>query len=80
MDRKTITGKLDPDVQLLEDVICVVFLENYFADFSQQHKPDKVVDIVRKTWRKMSPRGHEAALALELPPEATALVQRALAG
>ena len=70
--------KLDPDVQLLEDVICLVFLENHFADFSQQHNPDKVVDIVRKTWRKMSPQGHEAALTLELSPDAAALVGKAL--
>lgn len=71
--------KLDPEVQLLEDVICLVFLENYFADFSQQHQPEKVVEIVRKTWRKMSPRGHEAALTLELSPRAARLVQQALA-
>ena len=71
--------KRDPDVQLLEDVICLVFLENYFADFSKQHEPDKIVDIVRKTWRKMSPRGHEAALALDIPPDARTLVERALA-
>jgi hypothetical protein len=72
--------KLDPEVQLLEDVACVVFLEHYFADFSHQHDPAKVVDIVRKTWRKMSPVGHEAALSLKLSPEAAALVGRALAG
>lgn len=72
--------KLDPEVQLLEDVVCLVFLENYFADFSQQHDPAKVIEIVRKTWRKMSPQGHEAALALHLPPEAASLVEQALAG
>ncbi len=70
--------KLDPEVQLLEDVICVVFLEHYFADFSQQHEPEKVIDIVRKTWRKMSPQGHAAALTLELSPAAAALVKEAL--
>ncbi len=72
--------KLDAEVQLLEDVACVVFLEHYFADFSQQHDPAKVIDIVRKTWRKMSPVGHEAALSLKLSPEAAALVRQALAG
>ena len=72
--------KLDPEVQLLEDVICLVFLENYFADFAKQHEEEKVIDIVRKTWRKMSPRGHEAALALDLPVEVLPLVEKALAG
>lgn len=70
--------KIDPDVQLLEDVICLVFLEHYFADFSVKHDDAKVIDILRKTWAKMSPRGHEAALALPMGEERR-LVERALA-
>ena len=69
----------DPDTQLLEDTICVVFLENYLSGFSARHDPEKIVDILRKTWGKMSPRGHEAALALELSDGARELVERALA-
>ena len=64
---------------MLEDVICLVFLESYFADFARQHDEEKLVNIVRKTWRKMSPRGHEAALELNLPPDLHAIVERALA-
>ncbi len=71
--------KSDPEMQLLEDVICLVFLEHYFADFAQQHDEQKVIDIIRKTWKKMSPRGHAAALNLQMPPEARRLVERALA-
>lgn len=73
--------KSDPETQSLEDVVCLVFLENWFADFAKQHDPDKIVDIVAKTWKKMSPAGHEAALAMahKLPADALALVQRALA-
>lgn len=72
--------KSDPETQSLEDVACLVFLENWFADFAKQHDPDKVVDIVAKTWKKMSPAGHEAALEMahKLPGDALALVQRAL--
>ena len=69
----------DPDTQLLEDTICVVFLENYLSGFSAKHDPEKIVDILRKTWEKMSPRGREAALALELSEDARQLVERALA-
>ena len=69
----------DPDTQLLEDTICVVFLENYLSGFSARHDPEKIVDILRKTWGKMSPRGQEAALALELSDGARQLVERALA-
>lgn len=71
--------KQDPDAQALEDVVCLVFLEHYFEAFAAKHSDEKVIDIVRKTWRKMSPRGHEAALALDLPAEAGRLVSAALA-
>jgi hypothetical protein len=70
--------KLDPEAQLLEDVACLVFLENYFADFASRHDEIQVVEILRKTWKKMSGRGHAAALALPLAPHARALVERAL--
>lgn len=70
--------KRDAEAQTLEDVACVVFLENYFADFSGQHEAEKVIDILRKTWAKMSGRGREAALTLGIPPPAQALLKRAL--
>ncbi len=69
--------KADPEVQLLEDVACLVFLDHYFAEFAQKHDEEKLVDIVRKTWRKMSPRGHEAARGLRFPPDLGAIVARA---
>lgn len=46
--------KLDDDVQALEDTICFVFLKWYFAPFAAKHDDAKVLDIVRKTARKMS--------------------------
>jgi hypothetical protein len=72
--------KLDPEAQLLEDVICLVFLENYFADFSRQHEEAKLIDIVRKTWKKMSPRGQQAALQLPFSDETRAMIEKALSG
>ena len=68
----------DPEVQLLEDVICLVFLEYYFLPFAAQHPEDKVVEIIQKTWPKMTARGQALALQLPLPPEALALVSKAL--
>ncbi len=70
--------KLDPEAQLLEDVVCLVFLENYFAEFAKDHDEAKLIDIVRKTWSKMSDRGHQAALLLALQPETRKIVERAL--
>lgn len=73
--------KTDPEMQTLEDVACLVFLENFYTDFSRKHDDDKVIDILRKTWKKMSPAGHAAALDLAkaLPEDRLALIQRALA-
>ena len=70
--------KAEPEVQLLEDVVCLVFLGHYLAPFAAQHEDDKVVGILRKTWRKMSERGRAAALELDLAPELRALVARAV--
>lgn len=71
--------KQDADAQTLEDVACLVFLEHYLAGFSRKHEPAKVIGILRKTWRKMSTEGRKAARELSLPPEAMALVERAVA-
>jgi hypothetical protein len=68
----------DPEMQLLEDVICLVFLEYYFLPFAAQHPEEKVVEIVQKTWPKMTARGHALALQLPFTPEALALVEKAL--
>jgi hypothetical protein len=70
--------KTDRDVQLLEDVICLVFLEHYFHDFARKHDEEKLISIVQKTWKKMSDRAHEAALALDYAPEDLAVIQKAL--
>ena len=68
----------DPETQTLEDVACLVFLDHYFEHFLPQHDAAKVIEIVRKTWRKMSARGQAAALELKLAPEALELVKQAL--
>ncbi|MGP9640767.1 MULTISPECIES: DUF4202 domain-containing protein [unclassified Halomonas] len=68
----------DADVQALEDCACLVFLENYFADFSRKIEHDHMVRIVQMTWRKMSPRAHELALTLPMTDASLALVKEAL--
>jgi hypothetical protein len=69
----------DPEAQCLEDVICLVFLENYCAEFAGQHEAAKALNILRKTWNKMSPRGHEMARAAGLRAEVQRLIHAALA-
>lgn len=71
--------KKDEETQTLEDVICLVFLQYYFAKFAADHPEEKVLDILRKTWRKMSEKGQAAALKLPLSEESKLLVGKALA-
>jgi hypothetical protein len=71
--------KSDPEAQTLEDVACLVFLENELAAFAAGHEDEKVVNIVARTWRKMSDRGRAEALKLDLPPGARGLIAKALA-
>ncbi|XKH59274.1 DUF4202 domain-containing protein [Halomonas sediminis] len=79
MIRKQGLGR-DACVQALEDCACLVFLENYFGDFSRTLEHDHMLRIVQKTWGKMSPQAHELALALPMSTEARRLVEEALAG
>ncbi len=74
--------KTNPGTQALEDAAVLVFLENEIGAFAAQHADyprEKFVDILRKTWRKLSPAAQQAALTLELPPAIAALVREALA-
>lgn len=68
----------DPEAQTLEDVACLVFLRYYLSAFAAEHEDGKVVRILQKTWGKMSERGRQAALGLELPERERELVERAL--
>lgn len=70
--------KSDPDVQTLEDVACLVFLEHYLGDFASDRDEATVIEILRKTWRKMSDTGRVAALELDLAPELQTLVTHAV--
>ncbi|MFO7647730.1 MULTISPECIES: DUF4202 domain-containing protein [Halomonas] len=79
MIRKQGLGR-DPGTQAVEDCACLVFLENYFADFARQIDHDHLIRIVQMTWKKMSPAAHALALGLPMSDEARGLVEEALAG
>jgi tRNAThr (cytosine32-N3)-methyltransferase len=68
----------DPEGQALEDAACLVFLETELAAFQREQPRDKVIDILRKTWKKMSPKGRELAPTIPLAPEAAELLRAAL--
>ena len=73
--------KREADSQALENVVDVVFLAYYWDEFVAKfphYDDDKLIDIVGKTLRKMSSHGHQAALALDLPPQTAKIVMAAV--
>ncbi|WP_338409889.1 DUF4202 domain-containing protein [uncultured Flavobacterium sp.] len=70
--------KKNEESQALEDTICLVFLDYYFEEFAAKHTDEKVIDILKKTWVKMSDKGHSAALTLTFSDKSLALVKQAI--
>jgi hypothetical protein len=70
--------KKDAETQLLEDVICLVFLEYYFDPFVQKHDKEKMKNIILKTWNKMSENGHQEALKINFSDTNFQLIKDAL--
>lgn len=75
--------KVNPETQTLEDVVDLVFLEHYLAGFAAQHTEydeAKWLDIIRKTWKKMSDAGHAFALSgkIRLPEHLAPLIVKAV--
>ena len=71
--------KKNEESQIIEDVICLVFLDYYFEEFAAKHTDEKIIDILQKTWTKMSEDGHAAALKLSFSDKSLSLIQQALA-
>ena len=70
--------KKNEESQTIEDIICLVFLDYYFEEFAAKHNDEKVIDILKKTWIKMSDKGHEAALKLTFSEKSLILVKQAI--
>jgi len=71
--------KKDEETQILEDVACLVFLDDQFEAFEKEHDEEKIIGILRKTWGKMSERGHELALGIRMEGKAKEVMDKALA-
>ncbi len=77
--------KENPDTQLLEDVTDLVFMEHYLLEFAGKHPEydeEKWLDIIRKTWKKMSDRAQQFALSgsIQLPESLLPLIRKAVTG
>ncbi|KAI4161169.1 MAG: hypothetical protein L6R39_000129 [Caloplaca ligustica] len=70
--------KQDAETQTLEDVACLVFLDDQLETFEKEHDEAKIINILRKTWGKMSEKGHDFALGISMSDRARELVVKAL--
>jgi hypothetical protein len=67
------------ETQLMEDVICLVFVEYYLHDFAMKHEDDKVIDILKKTLMKMSKHAKDEVSNIKLAPKVAQLISIAVA-
>lgn len=72
--------KQDPESQTLQDVVSLVFLRYEFDAFATLHSDEKLAEILKRTWLKMSSRGQQVALALDLSQRARRVIALALSG
>ncbi len=73
--------KTNPESQILEDVVGLVFLQYYLVDFVNKYshfEEEKLLNILRKTWKKMSDKGHITALEFNFTSELRAVINKAL--
>jgi hypothetical protein len=70
--------KSNVESQILEDVACLVFLDDQFEKFEKEHDEEKIISILKKTWAKMSEGGQKLALEMKLSDRAKELVGKAL--
>lgn len=72
--------KSDGETQVLEDVACLVFLDDQFAEFEKEHDEEKIIKILQKTWGKMSGEGHRLAMEIPMSGRPLELIEKALVG
>jgi hypothetical protein len=70
----------DPDTRVLEDALCLVFLEHQFAELAAKTDEDKMINAVQKTWKKMSEQARARALELPFGEKEKKLIEKALGG
>jgi hypothetical protein len=69
----------DPESRVLEDALCLVFLERQLDELASKTTDEKMVNALQKAWKKMTPAAHAFALKLSFSPRGQALIKQALA-
>ena len=70
----------DPELQTLEDALCLVTLQHQLTELVRKTDPEKMVSILQKTWKKMSSQARGEALRLSYPEDQKKLLSQALSG
>ena len=70
--------KNDTEVQVMENALCLVFLQFQYEDFIKKHDDEKIIRILQKTWKKMTEPGRQMALTLEFHGKASELLEKAI--
>jgi hypothetical protein len=70
----------DPEDRVLEDALCLVFLQFQLADLAAKTAEDKTINALRKSWQKMTEAARTEALKLHYDPREKILLERALKG
>ncbi|MBV8273709.1 MAG: DUF4202 domain-containing protein [Verrucomicrobia bacterium] len=70
----------DPELQILEDSLCLVTLQHQLTDLVRKTDPDKLISILQKTWKKMSAQARDEAIRLSYPEDQQKLLSQALSG
>lgn len=70
----------DSEGRVLEDALCLVFLEHQLTDLAAKTDDHKMITALQKSWKKMTPAAHAEALKLNYAPREKDLIDRALKG
>jgi len=70
----------DPEARILEDALCLVFLQYQLAELASRTGEEKIINALRKSWKKMTPAARAEALRLPFGPREKSLLEQALAG
>jgi len=70
----------DPESRVLEDALCLVFLQHQLTELAAKTDDDKMVNALQKSWKKMTPAARAEALKLAYGPKEKRLLERALSG
>ena len=68
----------DPSSRVLEDALCLVFLEHQLTDLAAKSTDEQIINALRKSWNKMTPEAHAEALKLEYGLRESELIKFAL--